>query len=115
LFRDREQASQEDGEKIAAMQESAWDFLRTQITRLWRSGSGIIAIFAPKFRPAGKSITSCHQFPFLQLVFVGFFSLFPAVTRWARHFFVDPLLMGLNLPERKKAAKKVALYACHLR
>jgi multiple antibiotic resistance protein len=50
------------------------------------------------------------NFPFLQLVFVGFFSLFPAVNPVGSAFIVDPLLSGLNFPERKRAAKKVALY-----
>jgi len=50
------------------------------------------------------------NFPFLQLVFVGFFSLFPAVNPVGSAFIVDPLLTGLNMPERKNAAKKVALY-----
>jgi len=48
--------------------------------------------------------------PFLHLIFIGFLSLFPAVNPIGSAFIVDPLLNGLNLQERKKAAKKVALY-----
>ena len=48
--------------------------------------------------------------PFLHLIFIGFLSLFPAVNPVGSAFIVDPLLNGLNLQERKKAAKKVAFY-----
>ena len=48
--------------------------------------------------------------PFVHLIFIGFLSLFPAVNPVGSAFIVDPLLSGLNLPERKKAAKKVAFY-----
>src|ERR1700754_4710791 len=48
--------------------------------------------------------------PFLHLIFIGFLSLFPAVNPIGSAFIVDPLLGGLNLAERKRAAKKVALY-----
>jgi multiple antibiotic resistance protein len=48
--------------------------------------------------------------PFVHLIFIGFLSLFPAVNPVGSAFIVDPLLNGLNLQERKKAAKKVALY-----
>jgi len=50
------------------------------------------------------------DFPFLQLVFVGFISLFPAVNPVGSAFIVDPLLSGLSFPERKAAAKRVAFY-----
>jgi multiple antibiotic resistance protein len=48
--------------------------------------------------------------PFVHLIFIGFLSLFPAVNPVGSAFIVDPLLSGLNLQERKKAAKKVAFY-----
>src|ERR1700748_33757 len=48
--------------------------------------------------------------PFLHLIFIGFLSLFPAVNPVGSAFIVDPLLGDLNFQERKKAAKKVALY-----
>jgi multiple antibiotic resistance protein len=48
--------------------------------------------------------------PFVHLIFIGFLSLFPAVNPIGSAFIVDPLLNGLNLQERKKAAKKVAFY-----
>src|SRR5882757_1418114 len=48
--------------------------------------------------------------PFVHLIFIGFLSLFPAVNPVGSAFIVDPLLSSLNLPERKKAAKKVAFY-----
>jgi multiple antibiotic resistance protein len=50
------------------------------------------------------------DFPFLQLVFTGFISLFPAVNPVGSAFIVDPLLTGLNLSERKAASKKIAFY-----
>lgn len=50
------------------------------------------------------------DFPFLHLIFVGFISLFPAVNPVGSAFIVDPLLTGLDLKERRAAAKKVALY-----
>jgi len=50
------------------------------------------------------------DFPFLQLVFVGFLSLFPAVNPVGSAFIVDPLLTGLDHPGRKAASKKIALY-----
>lgn len=48
--------------------------------------------------------------PFLHLIFIGFLSLFPAVNPVGSAFIVDPLLNGLNLQERKNAAKKISLY-----
>src|ERR1700742_1463818 len=48
--------------------------------------------------------------PFLHLIFIGFLSLFPAVNPVGSAFIVDPLLAGLDLGERKRAAKKVAFY-----
>jgi multiple antibiotic resistance protein len=48
--------------------------------------------------------------PFLHLIFIGFLSLFPAVNPVGSAFIVDPLIGDLNFQERKKAAKKVALY-----
>jgi multiple antibiotic resistance protein len=48
--------------------------------------------------------------PFLHLIFIGFLSLFPAVNPVGSAFIVDPLLAGLDLAERKSAAKKVAFY-----
>lgn len=48
--------------------------------------------------------------PFLHLIFIGFLSLFPAVNPVGSAFIVDPLLGGLDFQERKRAAKKVALY-----
>ena len=50
------------------------------------------------------------DFPFLQLVFTGFISLFPAVNPVGSAFIVDPLLSGLNLPERRAASKRIAFY-----
>jgi multiple antibiotic resistance protein len=49
-------------------------------------------------------------FPFLQLVFVGFLSLFPAVNPVGSAFIIDPLLSGLDNPERRAASKKIAFY-----
>jgi multiple antibiotic resistance protein len=48
--------------------------------------------------------------PFLHLIFIGFLSLFPAVNPVGSAFIVDPLLAGLDLYEKRRAAKKVALY-----
>ncbi len=48
--------------------------------------------------------------PFLHLIFIGFLSLFPAVNPVGSAFIVDPLLSGLDFQERKRAAKKIALY-----
>lgn len=48
--------------------------------------------------------------PFLNLVFVGFLSLFPAVNPIGAAFIVDPMLAGLNFAERKSAAKKITFY-----
>ncbi|HMI59699.1 MAG TPA: MarC family protein [Puia sp.] len=48
--------------------------------------------------------------PFLHLIFIGFLSLFPAVNPIGSAFIVDPLLSGLDFQERKRAAKKIALY-----
>ena len=50
------------------------------------------------------------DFPFLQLVFTGFISLFPAVNPVGSAFIVDPLLTGLNNTERKAASKRIAFY-----
>jgi multiple antibiotic resistance protein len=48
--------------------------------------------------------------PFLHLIFIGFLSLFPAVNPVGSAFIIDPLLGGLDFPERKRAAKKIAFY-----
>ena len=48
--------------------------------------------------------------PFLNAILIGFLSLFPAVNPVGSAFIVDPLLGDLSFPERKNAAKKVALY-----
>jgi multiple antibiotic resistance protein len=48
--------------------------------------------------------------PFLHTIFIGFLSLFPVVNPIGSAFIVDPLLGGLDFTERKKVAKKVALY-----
>lgn len=48
--------------------------------------------------------------PFLHLIFIGFLSLFPAVNPVGSAFIIDPLLGGLDLQERKRAAKKIAFY-----
>lgn len=48
--------------------------------------------------------------PFLHTIFIGFLSLFPAVNPVGSAFIVDPLLGDLTYTERKRAAKKVALY-----
>src|ERR1700754_1067943 len=48
--------------------------------------------------------------PFLHLIFIGFLSLFPAVNPVGSAFIIDPLLGDLSFPERKRAAKKIALY-----
>jgi len=50
------------------------------------------------------------DFPFLQLVFVGFLALFPAVNPVGSAFIVDPLLSGLDLAQRRAATKKIAFY-----
>jgi multiple antibiotic resistance protein len=50
------------------------------------------------------------DFPFFQLVFAGFISLFPAVNPVGSAFIVDPLLSGLNHTERKAASKRIAFY-----
>ena len=50
------------------------------------------------------------DFPFFQLVFVGFLSLFPAVNPVGSAFIVDPLLTGLNNADRRAASKKIAFY-----
>jgi multiple antibiotic resistance protein len=49
-------------------------------------------------------------FPFLQLVFVGFLALFPAVNPVGSAFIVDPLLAGLDLAQRRAATKRIAFY-----
>ncbi|GGB13017.1 MarC family protein [Puia dinghuensis] len=48
--------------------------------------------------------------PFLNNIFIGFLSLFPAVNPVGSAFIVDPLLGDLSYPERKRAAKRVAFY-----
>ena len=48
--------------------------------------------------------------PFLNTVLIAFLSLFPAVNPVGSAFIVDPLLGGLTFPQRKRAAKTVALY-----
>jgi len=48
--------------------------------------------------------------PFLHTIFIGFLSLFPVVNPIGSAFIVDPLLGGLEYAERKRVAKKVALY-----
>src|SRR5579871_6099947 len=48
--------------------------------------------------------------PFLHTIFIGFLSLFPVVNPIGSAFIVDPLLGGLDFSERKRVAKKVALY-----
>src|SRR6202012_3333895 len=48
--------------------------------------------------------------PFVHTILIGFLSLFPAVNPVGSAFIVDPLLGNLSFPERKSAAKKVALY-----
>jgi multiple antibiotic resistance protein len=50
------------------------------------------------------------DFPFLQLVFVGFLALFPAVNPVGSAFIVDPLLTGLDHTQRRAATKKIAFY-----
>jgi multiple antibiotic resistance protein len=50
------------------------------------------------------------DFPFFQLVFTGFISLFPAVNPVGSAFIVDPLLSGLTFSERRAASKRVAFY-----
>jgi len=50
------------------------------------------------------------DFPFLQLVFVGFLALFPAVNPVGSAFIVDPLLSGLDLAQRRAATKRIAFY-----
>jgi multiple antibiotic resistance protein len=48
--------------------------------------------------------------PFLHLIFIAFLSLFPVVDPVGSAFIIDPLLRGLDLQERKRAAKTIALY-----
>ena len=50
------------------------------------------------------------DFPFLQLVFVGFLALFPAVNPVGSAFIVDPLLTGLDHSQRRAATKRIAFY-----
>jgi multiple antibiotic resistance protein len=50
------------------------------------------------------------DFPFLQLVFVGFLALFPAVNPVGSAFIIDPLLSGLDLAQRRAATKRIAFY-----
>jgi multiple antibiotic resistance protein len=50
------------------------------------------------------------DFPFLQLVFVGFLALFPAVNPVGSAFIIDPLLTGLDLAQRRAATKRIAFY-----
>src|SRR5580658_1859152 len=50
------------------------------------------------------------DFPFLQLIFFGFISLFPAVNPIGSAIIVDPLLGDLTMAERRNASKKVAFY-----
>jgi multiple antibiotic resistance protein len=47
--------------------------------------------------------------PFVHSIFIAFLSLFPVVNPIGSAFIVDPLLGDLSFPERKRAAKKVAL------
>ena len=49
--------------------------------------------------------------PFLHTILIGFLSLFPAVNPIGSAFMVDPLLGDLSFPERRRAAKKISLYA----
>jgi multiple antibiotic resistance protein len=48
--------------------------------------------------------------PFLHLIFIAFLALFPVVDPVGSAFIVDPLLSGLDLQERKRAAKTIAIY-----
>jgi multiple antibiotic resistance protein len=48
--------------------------------------------------------------PFLHLIFIAFLALFPVVDPVGSAFIIDRLLSGLDLQERKRAAKKIALY-----
>lgn len=48
--------------------------------------------------------------PFVHTIIIGFLSLFPAVNPVGSAFIVDPLLGDLKFPDRKRAAKNVALY-----
>lgn len=48
--------------------------------------------------------------PFLHAIFIAFLSLFPVVNPIGSAFIVDPLLGELSFSERKRAAKRVALY-----
>jgi len=48
--------------------------------------------------------------PFLNMVFVGLISLFPAVNPIGTAFVVDPLLTGLSMPQRRSAAKRITFY-----
>lgn len=47
---------------------------------------------------------------FLNLVLVGFVSLFPPVNPLGTAFIVDPFLSGLDRDQRKAAAFKIAFY-----
>jgi multiple antibiotic resistance protein len=48
--------------------------------------------------------------PFFHHIFIAFLSLFPVVDPVGSAFIIDPLLSGLDLKQRKKAAKTIALY-----
>ena len=48
--------------------------------------------------------------PFLHHIFIGFLALFPVVDPVGSAFIIDPLLNGLDLQERKRAAKTIAFY-----
>jgi multiple antibiotic resistance protein len=47
---------------------------------------------------------------FLHLIFIAFLALFPVVDPVGSAFIIDPLLSGLSLQERKRAAKTIAIY-----
>jgi multiple antibiotic resistance protein len=49
-------------------------------------------------------------FSFINLVFVGFVALFPPVNPLGTALTVDPLLHGLDLQQRRSAAREITFY-----
>src|SRR5580658_5709049 len=48
---------------------------------------------------------------FLHLLFIGIIALFPVVNPVGSAFIVNPYLSGLTPPEKRRAVKKITLYA----
>src|SRR5262245_8528012 len=83
----------------------------------WPKYTDIRGVAAKNYFPAISCRDSINvilsmrfDLPFLHTIFIGFLSLFPAVNPVGSAFIVDPLLNDLSYPDRKRAAKRVALY-----